>query len=70
MLHHYTYHVNRFYFAFFLPDDGIGMITEDNELLYDNKLKKTVYDTGKKKGYNLKEGKALLQVLFDDISKR
>lgn len=46
------------------------MITEDNELLYDNKLKKTVYDTGKKKGNNLKEGQALLQVLFDDISKR
>lgn len=58
------------HFAFFLPDDGIGMITEDNELLYDNKLKKTVYDTGKKKGNNLKEGQALLQVLFDDISKR
>lgn len=58
------------HFAFFLPDDGIGMITEDNELLYDNKLKKTVYDTGKKRGKNLKEGKALLQVLFDDISKR
>lgn len=58
------------HFAFFLPYDGIGMITEDNELLYDNQLKKTVYDAGKKKGVNLKAGKALLQVLFDDISKR
>lgn len=57
------------HFAFFLPNDGIGMITEDNELLYDNQLKKTVYDKGKK-GQNLKAGKALLQVLFDDISKR
>ena len=57
------------HFAFFLPNDGIGMITEDDELLYDNQLKKTVYDTGKK-GQNLKAGKALLQVLFDDISKR
>lgn len=58
------------HFAFFLPYDGIGMITEDNELIYDNQLKKTVYDTGKEKGKNLRSGKALLQVLFDDISKR
>lgn len=35
------------HFAFFLPNDGIGMITEDNELIYDNQLKKTVYDAGK-----------------------
>lgn len=58
------------HFAFFLPNDGIGMITEDNALLYDNQLKKTVYNTGKKKGKNLMAGQALLQVLFDDISKR
>lgn len=58
------------HFAFFLPNDGIGMITEDKELIYDNQLKKTVYDAGKKKSNNLKAGKALLQVLFDDISKR
>lgn len=58
------------HFAFFLPNDGIGMITEDNELIYDNQLKKTVYDAGKEKGKNLRSGKALLQVLFDDISKR
>lgn len=58
------------HFAFFLPNDGIGMITEDNQLIYDNQLKKTVYDAGKEKGKNLRSGKALLQVLFDDISKR
>lgn len=57
------------HFAFFLPNDGIGMITEDEALLYDNQLKKTVYDKGKK-GQNLEAGQALLQVLFDDISKR
>lgn len=57
------------HFAFFLPNDGIGMITEDDVLLYDNQLKKTVYDKGKK-GHNLKAGQALLQVLFDDIAKR
>lgn len=58
------------HFAFFLPNDGIGMITDDNVFLYDNQLKKTVFDTGRGKSKNLKSGKALLQVLFDDIAKR
>lgn len=58
------------HFAFFLPNDGIGMITANNTLIYDNIQQKTVYDAGKAKGLNLKAGKALLQVLFDDIAKR
>lgn len=58
------------HFAFFLPNDGLGMITEDNTLIYDNIQQKVVYDTGKKKGINLMAGKAMLQVLFDDIAKR
>ncbi len=58
------------HFAFFLPNDGIGMITADNTLIYDNIQQKVVYDAGKKRGLNLKAGKALLQVLFDDIAKR
>lgn len=58
------------HFAFFLPNDGLGMITGDNSLIYDNIQQKVVYDAGKKKGINLKNGKALLQVLFDDIAKR
>lgn len=58
------------HFAFFLPNDGLGMITDDNSLIYDNIQQKVVYDSGKKKGINLKAGKALLQVLFDDIAKR
>lgn len=58
------------HFAFFLPNDGLGMITDDNTLIYDNTQQKVVYDSGKKKGMNLEYGKALLQVLFDDIAKR
>ena len=58
------------HFAFFLPNDGLGMITTDNTLIYDNIQQKVVYDAGNKKGANLKGGKALLQVLFDDIAKR
>lgn len=58
------------HFAFFLPNDGLGMITTYNTLIYDNIQQKVVYDAGNKKGANLKGGKALLQVLFDDIAKR
>lgn len=56
------------HFAFFLPNDGIGMISEQDAVIYDNQLRKTVFQKGK--GGNLRYGKALLQVLFDDISKR
>lgn len=58
------------HFAFFLPNDGIGMISADNSLIYDNIQQKVVHDAGEKKGINLEAGKALLQVLFDDIAKR
>ncbi len=58
------------HFAFFLPNDGFGMITLENSLIYDNIQQKVVYNAGKKKSINLMDGKAMLQVLFDDIAKR
>ncbi len=58
------------HFAFFLPNDGFGMITPENSLIYDNIQQKVVYNAGKKKSINLIDGKAMLQVLFDDIAKR
>lgn len=56
------------HYAFFLMNDGIGMIDRDNTLVYDNKLGRTVVDEGRLKGKNLQRGQALLQVLFDDIA--
>ncbi len=56
------------HYAFFLMNDGIGMIDRDNTLIYDNKLGRTVVDEGPHKGKNLRRGQALLQVLFDDIA--
>lgn len=58
------------HYAFFLMNDGIGMIDRDNTLVYDNKLGRTVVDEGLQKGKNLQRGQALLQVLFDDIASR
>lgn len=56
------------HYAFFLMNDGIGMIDRDNTLIYDNKLGRTVVDEGRTKGKNLFRGQALLQVLFDNIA--
>ena len=56
------------HYAFFLMNDGIGMIDRDNTMVYDNKLGRTVVDEGRLKGKNLQRGQALLQVLFDDIA--
>ena len=58
------------HFAFFTVPDAFGMVTEDNALIFDNQSGKTVLDEGRIKGKNLKMGKAFLQKLYDDISKR
>lgn len=55
---------------FFTVPDAFGMVTEDNALIFDNQSGKTVLDEGRIKGKNLKMGKAFLQKLYDDISKR
>lgn len=58
------------HYAFFLMNDGIGLIDNDNTMVFDNKLGRTVIDQGTCKGKNLRRGKALLQTLFDDIASR
>lgn len=58
------------HFAFFTVPDAFGMITEDNQLIYDNKSGKTVVDRGARRSANLQKGKAYLQKLYDDISSR
>ncbi len=56
------------HYAFFLMNDGIGMIDSGNTMIYDNKLGRAVVDEGPQKGKNIRRGQALLQVLFDDIA--
>lgn len=57
-------------FAFFTVNDAFGVVSEENSLIYDNKMQKVVYDKGPKPGYNLKRGEAYLQKLYDDIGKK
>ena len=56
--------------AFFMMNDGFGLIDDDNAVVYDNKLQRVRVDTGRLRGKNIKNGKATAQVLFDDIARR
>lgn len=56
-------------FAFFAVNDAFGIVSEENSLIYDNRVKRTVYDKGEK-GFNLKRGQAYLQKLYDDLAKK
>lgn len=58
------------HFAFFAVPDAFGMVTEDNQLIYDNSSTKVKLNTGKCPGQNLERSKAYLQKLYDDIDKR
>ena len=58
------------HFAFFTVPDAFGLITADNQLIYDCQGSKVVLDEGSEKSKNLSMGKAYLQKLYDDIAKR
>lgn len=57
------------HFAFFAVPDAMGMVTEENTMIFDNTSGKTVLDIGKK-GANLRSMQAYLQTIYDDIAKR
>lgn len=56
------------HFAFFTFPDAMGMVTEENIVIYDNALNKAVFDEGSKKGLNKKKVQAYLQKLYDKIA--
>ena len=56
------------HFAFFTFPDAMGMVTEENTLIYDNALNKPTLDEGSKKGSNLNKAKAYLQKLYDSLA--
>ena len=58
------------HFAFFTVPDAFGMVTEENQVIYDCQAGKVVVDEGESKGKNLSLGQAYLQKLYDDIAKR
>ncbi|WP_303207226.1 LTA synthase family protein [Bacteroides oleiciplenus] len=58
------------HFAFFAVPDAFGMVTPDNQLIFNCEANAVALDEGSTKGKNLLPGKAYLQKLYDDIAKR
>ena len=56
------------HFAFFTFPDAMGMVTEENTVIYDNALNKAVLDDGSEKELNKKRVQAYLQKLYDKIA--
>jgi len=57
-------------FAFYTYNEGFAFITDSSVAIYDQKLKKPVFEEGINPELADKTGKAYLQVLFDDYLKR
>ncbi len=58
------------HFAFFTVPDAFGMVTADNQVIFNCQAGAVAVDEGTAKGKNLPLGKAYLQKLYDDIAKR
>lgn len=58
------------HFAFFTVPDAFGMVTADNQLIFDCQADRVVVDEGTSPGANLSLGKAYLQKLYDDLAAR
>lgn len=58
------------HFAFFTVPDAFGVVTSDNQLIFNNESNSVVVDEGIERSKNLKLGQAYLQKLYDDIAKR
>ncbi|TAL60199.1 MAG: alkaline phosphatase family protein [Bacteroidetes bacterium] len=57
-------------FAFYTFNEGFGFITDSSSVAYDHKSKKLVFEEGKSPESAERDGKAYLQVLFNDYLKR
>lgn len=59
-------HAPHFAFLAF-PDASFGMVTEQNQVLYDGTPNSVIWDRGEQKGENISKAKAYLQKLYDYI---
>ena len=58
------------HFAFFADPSYIGMITDDNTLVYSLDSNTAIVDNGNAPGSNLNHAKAFLQTLYTDLQSR
>ena len=57
-------------FAFYTFNEGFSFITDSSVVIYDHKVKKPVLKEGANPDFAEKNGKAYLQILFNDYLKR
>lgn len=58
------------HFGYFTFPNAFGMITPDNEVVFNCESNSVVSDEGERKGQNLSKAKAFLQKLYDDLAQR
>ena len=58
------------HFGFFTFPNAFGMMTPENEVVFNCESNSVVSDEGEHKGENLPKAKAYLQKLYDDLAKR
>lgn len=58
------------HFGYFTRPNFFGMVTPENQLVYNLDANTVQLDEGTEKGANLEKGKAFLQKLYDDLAKR
>jgi phosphoglycerol transferase MdoB-like AlkP superfamily enzyme len=58
------------HYAFFTYPNIFGMITSENQLVFDCDAEQVYSDTGNHPRENLTKGKAILQKLYDDLATR
>lgn len=58
------------HFGYFTRPNFFGMVTPENQLVYNLEANAVQLDEGAEKGANLEKGKAFLQKLYDDLAKR
>lgn len=58
------------HFGYFTRPNYFGMVTPENQLVYNLDSNTVQLDEGTAKGANLEKGKAFLQKLYDDLAKR
>lgn len=58
------------HFGYFTRPNFFGMVTPENQLVYNLEANTVQLDEGTEKGANLEKGKAFLQKLYDDLAKR